>query len=129
MNPLPNLERAVIEDSKRVDYALNPLSERGQHKARVFESALGFNLSNWEQLKQAILDLLPHHEATLTSETAFGRKYEVLLSITGPNGRTASVMTVWQFDRLPDGALNDAPRLVTLYILEKGASNDEGETI
>jgi hypothetical protein len=31
----------VIEDSKLVSYALNPQSERGQHKAQVFESALG----------------------------------------------------------------------------------------
>ena len=44
MNPLPNYEEAVIEDSKFMSYALNPQSDRGQHKARVFESALGFNL-------------------------------------------------------------------------------------
>lgn len=116
MNPLPNCERALIEESKLVEYALNPQNERGRHKARVFESALGFNRSNWEQLKQAILDVLPHHEATLRSETAFGKKYEALLLITGPNGRTVSVLTVWQFDRLPDGALRDQPRLVTLYV-------------
>jgi len=82
----------------------------------VFQSALGFNLSNWEQLKQAILDTLSYHEATLTSETAFGKKYEALLSITGPNGRTVSVLTIWQFDRLPDGTFHHAPRLVTLYV-------------
>ena len=78
------------------------------HKARVFESTLGFNLSNWIQLKEAILDALPHHEATLTSETVFGKKFEVVLSITGMNGRTVDVMTVWQFDRLED---DDVPRL------------------
>ena len=116
MNPLPNWERAIIEDSKLVEYALNPQSERGQHKARVFQSALGFNLSNWEHLKQVILDMLPSHEATLTSETAFGKKYEALLSIMGPNGRRVDVMTVWQFDRLPDGTLHPAPRLVTIYV-------------
>ena len=43
MTPLPNYECAVIEDSKSVRYALNPHSERGQHKAQVFEQALGFN--------------------------------------------------------------------------------------
>ena len=117
MNLLPNYEEAVIENSKFVSYALNPQSELGQHKARVFESALGFNLSNWEQLKQAILDALPYRPATLTSETVFGKKYEVLVLITGPNGRTADVVTIWQFDRLPDGVqFADVPRLVTLYI-------------
>jgi len=38
MNPLPNDEEAVIEGSKFVSYALNPYSDRGPHKARVFES-------------------------------------------------------------------------------------------
>lgn len=117
MNPRPNYEEAVIEDSKFASYALNPQSERGRHKARVFESVLGFSLSNWEQLKQAILDALPDRPATLTSETAFGKKYEVVVPITGANGRTADVMTIWQFDRLPDGVeYADAPCLVTLYI-------------
>jgi hypothetical protein len=80
-------------------------------------TAPGFNLSNWEQLKQAILDALPYRPATLTSETVFGKKYEVLVLITGANGRTADVVTIWQFDRLPDGVqFADVPRLVTLYI-------------
>ena len=116
MHPLPSYESAVIEASKLVDYALNPYSERGQHKARVFQRVLGFNLSNWEQLKQAILEALPTHPATLTSVTVFGRKYEVRLPLKGPNGHRAHVTTVWQYDRLCDrDAYREAPRLVTLY--------------
>ena len=117
MNLLPNHEHAIIEDSKLVRYALNPQNERGRHKARVFESTLGFNLSNWTQLKAAILDALPHHEATLTSETTFGKKFEAVLSITGLNRRTVDVMTVWQFDCLADRTFSDVPRLVTVYVL------------
>jgi len=117
MTPLPNCEQAVIEDSKLVRYALNPHSERGQHKARAFERTLGFNLLNWDLLKQAILAALPARLATVTSETVFGKKYEVVVPITGPNGRTVDVLTVWQFDRLPDSVqYADAPRLVTLYL-------------
>ena len=118
MIPLPHCEQAVIEDSKLVRYALNPDSERGQHKARVFTRTLGFNLSNWELLKQAILEALPTRPAHATSETAFGKKYEVVIPITGPNGRTGDVRTIWQFDYLPErGQYADAPRLVTLYLL------------
>ncbi len=116
MSRLPNHELAVIEDSKLVDYALSPHSERGRHKARVFAEVLGFSLANWEQLKQAILDALPSHEAVLRSQTPFGTKYEVVVAVTGPNGRTAAVRTIWQYDRRPDGTLSAAPRLVTLYI-------------
>ena len=117
MNLLPNHEHAIIEDSKLIHYALNPQHERGQNKARVFESRLGFNLSTWTQLKKAILDALPHHEAILTSETVFGKKFEVVLSITGLNGRTEDVMTIWQFDCLEDRTFSDVPRLVTVYVL------------
>ena len=95
MTPLPYCEHAVIEDSKFVDYALNPHSERGQHKARLFAQVLGFNLSNWLLLKRAILEALPARPARLTSETVFGKKYEVVIPITGPNGRMADVLTIW----------------------------------
>ena len=122
MSGLPNCERAFIRDDKLLDYALSPSSERGQHKARVFESALGFNLSNWQELRQAVLTALPRQEATLTGENVFGRKYQVKMPVTGPNGRTADALTVWQFDRQPDGTLADAPRLVTIYIPESKAS-------
>jgi len=121
MSRSPNAEQAAIEESKLVEYALNPGSERGQHRARVLESALGFNLSNSGQLRQAILAALPHHEARCTGETPFGAKHEVVLPTTGPNGRTAHILTVWQFDRLADAALASMPRLVTLYIRQQGA--------
>jgi filamentous hemagglutinin len=51
---LPNYDRAIIEDGKFLDYALNPGNERGRHKARVFEQALGFTRANWQELTQAI---------------------------------------------------------------------------
>ena len=117
VNALPNYEHAIIEDGKRTGYALNASSERGRHEARVFENALGFNVSNWQQLKEAILGALPQCEAEFMSETVFGRKYEVVVPITGPNGRMVEVMTVWQFDRQPNETFAAAPRLVTLYVL------------
>ncbi len=117
MNLLPNHNLAHIEESKLVEYALNPKNERGQHKARILERALGFNLSNWEQLHQAILDALPYHEATFTSETVFGIKYRVVLALTGPNEQTANLLTVWQYDRQPDDTTREWPRLITLYIV------------
>ena len=64
-----------------------------------------------------IVEALPARPATVISETAFGKKYKVIVPITGPNGRTVDVLTVWQFDRLPNsGQYADAPRLVTLYL-------------
>lgn len=87
---------AVILRNKLEDYALNPSHEPdGKHKARVFKSVLGFEQSDWEELSQRILDELPYHEAMLSGEGLYGRKYVVTLTIVGLNGNTARVKTVW----------------------------------
>ena len=117
MNLIPGYDRAFIEENKLVEYALNPENERGKHKAKVIQSALGFDLSNWEQLQKAILDALSHHEAVFISETSFGIKYKVTMTITGPNEQRASLLTIWQFDRRLDGSTRKRPRLITLYIV------------
>src|SRR5829696_4421403 len=77
-NALPNYEGAEISRSKLEGYALNPVHEPdGKHKARVFKSALGFDQSTWELLKQRILDELPYHEARQKQTSQWGTPYEV----------------------------------------------------
>lgn len=76
-------------------YLLDPLHKIGQHKARVFKSALGFQQSNAEELEKAILTELPYHPAILVSEGQWGTKYEVRLPITGISGVTVEVLTIW----------------------------------
>ena len=44
MNKLPNVENATVDIRKIIEYALNPDNvSGGANKARVFESALGYN--------------------------------------------------------------------------------------
>ena len=109
---LPNYERAEIPRSKIEGYALNPAHEPdGKHKARVFKSALGFDQSNWEMLKQRILEELPYYEAKLNQTSRWGDEYDVDLMIEGPNGKTAEVRTKWM---LTSGV--DIPSLITVYV-------------
>jgi predicted ATPase len=50
-------------------------------------------------------------------EQTYARARALCVQIGGANGRTIDVITIWQFDRLPDGVhYTNAPRLVTLYI-------------
>lgn len=49
-NKLSGAENAVINPKKLTEYALNPDHPVGRHKARVFESALGFNKDNADDL-------------------------------------------------------------------------------
>jgi hypothetical protein len=50
---LPNGDRADL-GTKLEDYSLNPSHRQGQHKARVFESALGITLANKQILSRAL---------------------------------------------------------------------------
>ena len=118
---LPGWEKAQIKDEKLAEYALNPShtygQSRGADKARVFKSALGFDQSNWLLLKQAILDGLPNCEAVFRLEDEHGKRYRVTMRITGPNGRTANVLTAWI---IRPGT--DRPDLITVYVLKEGKS-------
>ena len=94
-NALPSYQKAVIPRSKLEDYALDPTHKEGQHKARLFKSILGFERADWQELEKVILNELPYQEALLLGEGQWGKKYLVSLPITGLNGNTAIVETVW----------------------------------
>lgn len=111
---LPNYQAAVIPRAKLEGYALNPNHDPGMHKARVFKSALGFEQSDWELLRQRILDELPYNAAELKAEGQFGKRYDVTVSITGLNQQTADVVTGWIIRRD-----TDFPSLVTARVANK----------
>lgn len=99
---LPNYRNAVIPRKKLESYCLDPQhvsrpygKSSGKDKARVFKAALGFEQADWELLKQRILEALPYCEATLRNEDEYGKRYNVELPITGPNGNTVTVLTAW----------------------------------
>jgi len=94
-NALPNYQNAEIPREKIEGYVLSPSHPAGKNKAIVFESALGLNRDHWEMLSKAILDELAYHEAVLRRNDAYGQRYNVTLPVTGPNGKTAQVLTAW----------------------------------
>jgi hypothetical protein len=99
---LPNYQNAVILREKLEKYCLDPRHESraygkssGKDKARVFKAALGFGQTDWELLKQRILEALPYYEAILGDEDEYGTRYNVRVQISGPNGNTEVVLTAW----------------------------------
>lgn len=110
-NALPNYQNAVIPSDKLERYTLDPTHPEGKHKAIVFKSALGFEQADWQSLERNILDELPYQDSGQSKVGPWGGKYEVVLPITGPNGNTVDVMTVWI---IRPGA--DFPSLVTCYV-------------
>lgn len=117
---LPNYENAVIQREKLERYCLDSAHESkafgkssGKDKARVFKAALGFVKADWELLKNRILEELPYHEALFRHEDEHGKRYNVYVAITGPNGNTVIVLTAWIIR--PN---TDYPFFVTAWCLE-----------
>lgn len=94
-NLIPNADSVIIDTRKFTDYALNPNHDVGRHKARVFESALGYNQSNATELILKIRQGLKDNPARLGKKDQYGQRYTVDIPITGANGKTAIVTTGW----------------------------------
>ncbi len=111
---LPNFQNAVIPYVKLTDYALNKNNSGGRDKAIAFENALGYTVDNAGELKANILQHLAFFEATLVKETEYGKLYEVIINLKGPNGKTANVLSAWI---IKTGAA--FPSLTSVYITKK----------
>jgi len=107
---LPRAAEAVIPADKLLDYALNPEHPRGQHKARMFESALGIGRSDWLYLHDQLLERVIGAPVRGTRVTPFGVTYEIVLSVDGLNGATQPVVTIWTVEA------EDPPRLVSTWV-------------
>ncbi|WP_338401291.1 VENN motif pre-toxin domain-containing protein, partial [Erwinia amylovora] len=86
-------ETQASVDKKLTTYLLEKEHPVGGSKAEWFDSALGFNKANSNELaKQIVFDPA---KAVKTAETQFGVKYDQVVPITGANGRTIDVKFGW----------------------------------
>ena len=108
---LPKYNQAAIPDGKLSGYALNMEHPVGKNKAIVFDSVLGYNISNQDVLVQRVRDGLGKYCAFPRAATKYGLQFSVPMMILGINGRYAPVITAWQID-----AGTDTPRLVSIYV-------------
>ena len=108
---MPNAERAVVDLRKLRDYCLSAQHPRGRHKARVFESALGFTAPNAEELRDVLLAAARSDQAVPTEQDEYGQRYVVDVMVSGPAGQ-ATVRSTWIVR-----AGEDFPRLISCYVL------------
>ncbi len=108
---LPNADIAHIDQTKIVDYLLDPEHREGVGKARFFVR-FGFTVNAWELLANALLDHARIYPVVSLSKTRYGIKYRIDGSLVCPDGRSPSIRSVWIID---SGAA--APRLVTAHPL------------
>jgi hypothetical protein len=105
---LPNAEFAKVPPENLQDYLLSPAYSIGRYKAAFFRS-LGYDQDGCEALAADLRTLLEDDAETMNI-TEYGIKYSISGSITGPNGRSANVVSVWI---ILTG--EDVPRFVTAY--------------
>jgi hypothetical protein len=106
---LPNAERAEIDAGKLHGYLLSTTHPIGRFKARFFAS-LGYAAERWEQLESDLRHQHLTHDAEPGSLTPHGRPFTIRAILRGPNGQSASLVSVW-FIRAP----GDVPHFVTAY--------------
>jgi hypothetical protein len=108
---LPNGNRADL-GTKLEDYSLNPLHRHGQHKARVFESALEITLANRDVLARALLAAAKNSDKFIAlGDNGFGETYTLRFRLTTSKG-SATVLSAWIVRRN-----EDFPRLTTCFIV------------
>jgi hypothetical protein len=108
---IPNGENADL-GAKLEDYSLNPLHRHGQHKARVFESALGIAIANKEILARALLSAAKNSDDFVSlGDNGFGETYVLRFRLTTEKG-SATILSAWIIRHN-----EDFPRLTTCFIV------------
>lgn len=77
---------------------------------RGWRSFLGYEADTWKSLHHDLLRLAASNEARPVQANAFGQKFEVSGTLTGPNGRAGTIVSVWL---VRTG--EDVPRFITAY--------------
>lgn len=113
--PLEGAASAAFDLRKATAYALSSDSQVGQNKARVFRAALGMGPEHAEELRRQVMGLMPLLPAERGRADEYGERFNVVIPVTGPNGRTVAVLTSWIYDRTSN-AQRLAPRLVSMRV-------------
>ena len=111
MMKLPNPDQTYIDDNKLIRYSLNFNHADGQHKARVFKSALNLTIDDLEKLKNALFHAVLNYEAIPDKINQYGQKYIIDFPMTNHH-QTAIIHSVWIIRYNENFS-----RLVTCYVL------------
>jgi hypothetical protein len=90
---LPNCDRADIAPAKVRNYLLSPQQPIGRFKARFFR-LLDYEPENWARLAEDLRAAARDGDAQ-RGESPFGDKFSIVSTIVGPNGRSATIVSVW----------------------------------
>lgn len=99
---LPGAAAATAAEAKFTRYFFNPNSKNGAPKGDAFSSRLGYNINNWELMRQEILAAGSRYPAVLRGHSAYGDSYSQNVILYGLKGKPANVQVGWMVH--PDGS-------------------------
>lgn len=99
---LPGADKASAADAKFTGYFFNPENPKGLAKGRAFSSHLGYNVENWQIMRDEILEAAKMYPVTYRSSSIYGKLYSQLVILQGVNNKPANVLLGWIVK--PDGS-------------------------
>ena len=88
---------AIIAEEKVRDYLLKPLDEGDKS---LFLNRAGYTRENWWELQRDLREQILPADGVLQRHTRFGERYVVKSILNGPNGRSLSIRTFWENNRI-----------------------------
>ena len=109
---LPNGGAAYAEQGKFLQYLFNPDNPKGYAKGLAFADRLGYNISNWDALRDEILRCAPLYPAKAAGNRGYGMVYEQKMILYGETKKPTNVIVSWIAGE------GGKPRMVSAYIKE-----------
>lgn len=109
---LPGNGSPVLPDKKFTNYLFGGDDPRGLAKGKAFDSRLGYNAENWEDLQEAIQRRASLYPSTYKQNNGYGDLYEQKMILYNSDGKPANVVVGWIHK--PDGSTS----MTSTYIKE-----------
>ena len=108
---LPNALSATADNRKFTEYLFGGTHERGLAKGAAFTSRLGYDIDNYDKLKDEILKKASKYPSVYKRKNAQGDLYEQKIILYGLKNKPANVVVGWI-------ANHDTVKMTTSYIKE-----------
>ena len=95
---LPNAAAATVDNRKFTHYLFGGTNEKGLAKGRAFTSRLGYDINNYDELKQEMLKAAKKYPSLYKDTDDFGDRYEQKIVLYGFNNTPANVVLGWKTD-------------------------------
>ncbi|MFQ5713443.1 MAG: DUF6883 domain-containing protein [Candidatus Scalinduaceae bacterium] len=100
-------ENTSISPEKLTQYLL---TLRKRNDKSLWLAKAGYTIENWRSLEEDLRTQILTLDAELTENTKYGKLYEIRGKLTGPNGKTLSICTIWMTE-----TMTGVTKLITIY--------------